>query len=118
MAVVLTYEYPVTAGSTTPPTAAQMLGANILTVQINCSDADTTAIITHNWNLSVQEQGWIRPVIIETRTASNGTGGLTTYTIPDTTTGPANTVTWNKTSAAGSGGTFIITLLRPTTLMQ
>jgi hypothetical protein len=55
MADVLNYVYPVTAGATTPPTAAQMRTHQQMYVTITGDTAATSVVITHNWGLSTAE---------------------------------------------------------------
>jgi hypothetical protein len=43
----VSYTYPVQG--TTPPTATQAFNANSLSATLTFLDADTTALITHNW---------------------------------------------------------------------
>jgi hypothetical protein len=113
--MTVTYTYPV--AGTTPPTAAQMLNANLLSATVNVADGDTIGSITHNWGLSAQEQAWIRP-LITTYEVTTGTGSsFRTWTVTNGTT-PANAITFGKSGSVGTGGTFQVNLLRPTTLMQ
>jgi hypothetical protein len=111
--VTVTYLYPNTG--TTPPTAAQMLLQNLLTVQVNLLDADTLGALTHNWGLSAAETAFYRPVIVPVAIARETAGDYLTWSLPASS---ANALTFNKTSGSGSGGTYIFDILRPHTLIQ
>lgn len=63
MAVTITYLYP----QTSAPTLAQALAANMVVATVAASAAaDTSAVITHNFNLSDAQisQGFPRTVIV------------------------------------------------------
>ena len=111
--MTVTYLYPATG--ITPPTAAQMLLQNLLTVQVNSLDADTTGVITHNWGLSAAETAFYRPLIIPKAVVLETAGQLLTWVLP---AANANQLSFNKTGAVGSGGTYIFDILRPHTLIQ
>ena len=106
MAVTVTYLWPATAAATTPPTAAQMGPSPAAEVYGECrasviaaADADTTATITHNMNLSTGElaAGLPRVNITELLQVS---GGLSAWAVTAIT---ATTVVLTKSVAAGSG---------------
>jgi hypothetical protein len=112
----VTYQYPVSG--TIAPTATQSgpRGAQMVTAAINVVDTDVTAVITHNWGLSTTELAALLPLIYVFY------GGYTTNTgtvlsNPSFTSG-ANSVTFNKISATSSGGTIIVQLLRPSTIIR
>lgn len=111
--MLVTYLYPATG--TTPPTAAQMMLQNLLTVQINTLDADTLGALTHNWGLSAAETAFYRPIISVKATVRETAGDYLTWSLPASS---ANVLNFNKTSGSGTGGTFIVDLLRPHTLIQ
>lgn len=111
--MTVTYLYPATG--TTPPSAAQMLLQNLLTVEINTLDADTAGVITHNWGLSAAETGFYRPIISVKSIVRETAGDFLTWALPETS---PNALAFNKTSGGGTGGTFIADLLRPHTLIQ
>ena len=111
--MTVTYLYPATG--TTPPTFAQMLEQNLLTVEVNALDADTQGVITHNWALSAAETGFYRPVIIPKYLVRETAADYLTWALPASN---ANSLIFNKTSGSGTGGTFVVDLLRPHSLIQ
>lgn len=105
MAATITYAYPVSG--TTPPTLAQT--SNLVNAQVVWADADTTATITHNFNLSATSVAQLRPtVIFNLDPSSTGTASATI-----TVTKGQTVVTLTKSTAAGSGGTLNVAILRP-----
>ncbi len=116
MAPLVTYVYPV--AGTFAPTTAQMLGANIVNAKVNMADTDTTTTITTNFGNSqptpppaTADVANLFPIITHYN-LNPGTGGaVLSFVLTD-----SNTVTVNKLSAAGSGGTYVVSLLRPNTL--
>lgn len=106
MAVVVTYAYPV--AGTTPPTVLQALGENMLTLTISSLDADTIALITHNWQLTTAQLANLWP-LIQMYVSGAGTA------IPIWSFALTNSVlvTVTKASAAGGGGTVTVVLMRP-----
>lgn len=113
MAYVVTYKAPVSG--TTPPTVAQARSASILVAEVSAADGDTSTPITHNWQLSSAELAKFYPVV----SIRPGTGMASTLSI---TTLVALTdsvsVTFTKPTTAGSAGTWIVTLIRPHTLIR
>jgi hypothetical protein len=87
-------------GGTVAPTANQVgYEVNALFTWL---DADTVCVITHNMGLSLAELTGLFPfVAVETDPSSAGTVNAVR-----TVTKAANTVTFGKASAAGTGGTF------------
>jgi hypothetical protein len=77
------------------------------------ADADTTATFTHNLQVTTAElnAGFPIPIIYP---GTNGTAALTCSVA--LTNSVAITIT--KANVAGSGGTFIVTVLRPHTLIR
>jgi hypothetical protein len=98
---------------TTPPTTAQALNENMCNVNLNWADADTTATLTHNWNLSTAEQSALLPIVSIFPTASN-----TGTTVVAVTAQGTNAITVGKLGNAGSGGTYVVQMLRPNTLIR
>lgn len=111
--MTVTYLYPNTG--TTPPTAAQAALQTLMTIEVNALDADTQGVITHNWGLSAAETGFYRPVISTKYLARETAGDYLTWALPASS---PNALTFNKTSGGGTGGTFVVDLLRPHTLIQ
>jgi len=64
MSVTVTYDYPTTASSTTPPTAAQAANTNAVTGTVTATtNTDTSAVIQHNWNLSTAQENALQPFV-------------------------------------------------------
>jgi hypothetical protein len=108
MAQTITWVYPITG--TTPPTIAQALLCNEQQIQVNWSDSEITALLTHNWGLSAGQAAndWPNPII-------NYFAGTTT-TLPQAisvTFTNTNVITLTKSTVVGGQGTLIVTLLRP-----
>ena len=119
MAYTITYAFQtgasglsVTTG-TTPPTALQALSANRVSAVINCADADTATLITHNWNLSVNELALLQPDIIFYATTLGTALPFISFALTNSVA-----ITLTKTSLVGTGGTYNIVLYRPTTLSR
>ena len=98
---------------TTPPTLAQALNENMLNVLLNWADSDTTATLTHNWNMSAAEQTALLPLMSIFPTQTN-----TNTTVVAVTAQNTNTVTVGKQANAGSGGTYVVQMLHPNTLIR
>lgn len=121
--VVLTYLSPnlspggptIALGGTVPPTANQAANINTLGVLASTADSDTSIAIVHNWGLSTADLAAGYP-IIDARLDTAGTAApvLTNFY----TGSAANTLTVTKASAAGSGGTIVFKLQRPSTLIR
>ena len=119
-AVVVTYKYPV--NSTTAPTTSTMLQHNLLTALVTALDADTVITITHNWGLPNKDgQGFpdgpagLMPLVI-----INLESDATTTVEPVFLVSLANTnsVVINKPTTVGTQGTYIVQILRPTSLAK
>lgn len=106
-----------TGQSTTAPTAAQASQVNLQTALVAIGDAETFAQFTHNWGLPASFPSFLFPLIFY-RQSDIGTGPSTalaalTFSIANT-----NVVTVLKVAGVGNGGSFIVTLMRPTTLIR
>lgn len=115
----VTYCWPGGASgqSTTAPTAYQASQVNMMTAAVAIGDAETFALFTHNWGLPASFPSFLFPVITY-RQGDIGTGpstqlGNLTFNISNT-----NVITINKLAGVGNGGTFIVTLLKPTSLIR
>ena len=106
MAATVTYSYPTTG--TTAPTQAQAALVNVMTVQVRFgADADTTATVTHNWACpALTNIGAIIPLTSVTQNAG------TTPVAVSLTLADSLSCTFTKLSAAGSVGTWTVTLMR------
>lgn len=105
---IVTYAYPV--AGTTAPTLAQMFGLSLLTCQVSMVDTSTTVAITHNMAISLALGSDQFPLV----SAYVQTPGTAIPTLAIALT-DSNHVTLNKLSAAGSGGTYCVWILRPNT---
>lgn len=112
-AVVVTYKYP-TSG-TPAPTIAQALNCNELNALVTALDADTIITIVHNWQLPSGDATSLFPIVLFNL---NGDATTTLYPVWIATRTDSNTVTINKPTTVGSQGTFVVTLLRPNTLVR
>jgi len=114
--VTVTYEFFITnnlQSGTVPPTAAQAQNEDMCNFVLNWADSDTTATVTHNWNLSAAEQQALLPIVSVLPTQSN-----TGTTVVALTANGTNTITIGKGANAGSGGTYNGYMLRPNSLIR
>lgn len=109
----VTYLTPV-AGSTSP-TVAQAANCNDVGVLINMADTDTTATITTNFGSStplplppISDISAGFPLV--NSWVQNGGTAFPNLSFVRT---DSNTVTVGKTSAVGSGGSYVVHALRP-----
>ena len=105
---IVTYCYPV--AGTTAPTAAQMFGLSLLTAQVSFVDTSTSVVLTHNMAISLANGSNQFPIVIPV--AQTPGTAIPALAVALTS---SNTITISKLSAAGSGGTFQISVLRPNT---
>jgi hypothetical protein len=115
-AVTTTYNFfqaGILQTGTTAPTLAQAQNEGMLNVQLNWADADTTATLTHNWNYSAAEQTALLPIVDIFPTQTN-----TQTTVVAVTAQGTNSITVGKGANAGSGGTYVIQMLRPNSLIR
>ncbi len=103
--------------STTAPTAAQASAVTLQTALIAMGDAETFAQFTHNWGLPASFPSFLFPLIFY-RQSDIGVGPSTqlaalTFAIANT-----NVVTVLKVAGLGNGGSFIVTLMRPHSLVR
>ncbi len=99
MSAVTTYQFPV-ANTTVPPTASQ--SHFLVNGTVTWLDADLTAVVTHNFNLTAAEITALFPAVI--KTVDGSSAGTVNAIVSWAST--ANVLTFTKASAAGSGGTF------------
>ena len=113
--VVVTYCWPVQG--IVGPTQAQASQVSIQTALVQLLDGDTQALFTHNWGssnglLAASFPSFLFPIIIcEQVLQGNAVATLQvslTFSVANT-----NVVVINKATGTGSGGTFIVALLRP-----
>ena len=101
----------------TNPTAAAASQVNMQQALVALGDAETFALFTHNWGLPASFPTFLFPVVMY-RQSDIGTGpstqlGNLTFILSNT-----NGVGIQKVAGVGSGGSFIVTLLRPTSLIR
>lgn len=104
----VTYLDPLTAATTTPPTTTAASHTPAVTAQVVMADADTTATITHNFQISATQltalRPWLRIVPLSIGTAYPALSwALNTNTV---------VITKGNTST-GSGGTYEAVVERP-----
>jgi hypothetical protein len=104
------YKYPITG--TVAPTALQALGVNTQVIEVGFADADTTAVITHNWRMSVADLAFFFPTISMYLELS-GTGGPILATVIATLTNSVAVTLSKVGTAAGSAQTLVVVLQRP-----
>ena len=107
----VTYAHPVAGASA--PTAAKAARFNLLTATVNMADGDTTATITHNWRLSTAKLAKLFPLVTVYAAVAGTAAAILSVALTD-----SLTVTLTKVSAAGSGGTFVVILQRPHTIVS
>lgn len=105
---IVTYAYPV--AGLTAPTAAQVANLSLVTAQVSMVDTSTTTTVKHNFGLSLAQGSNQFPLVFAyVQTAGTAIPGLV-LTLTD-----SNTVTIAKLSAAGTGGTYCVIIMRPNT---
>lgn len=113
--VTVTYDYPLSVqGTITGPTAAQINSPplSMVVATVNLADSDTTFTITHNFGnpaYGPTDASKGLPIPIWYYTAA-GTGPVVLQAVPS-----ATAVVFTKSTAAGSGGTLNVVILRPST---
>jgi hypothetical protein len=99
-------------GGATAPTQAQSAQSPTVVASVNFTDTDTTFTLTHNFNLSAAAVAALRPLVIITQITSVQALGVGIAPIIAVVVG-ANTVTFTKQQATGSGATVSIAILKP-----
>jgi hypothetical protein len=99
-------------GGATAPTQAQSAQSPTVVAQVNFTDTDTTFTLTHNFNLSTAAVAALRPLVIISTVGSVQAVGTAVAPIITVVVG-ANTVTFTKQQATGSGSTVSIAILKP-----
>ena len=117
---MVTYKYPISG--TTAPTIAQMQNKHALTALVTALDADTVITVTHNWGLANTDfQGspdgpaGLFPLVIINLESDATTTVKPIFQISLTNT---NAVVINKPTTVGTQGTYIVQILRPTSLAK
>lgn len=107
MAAPVTYAWPVTGS--VAPSPAVMKRHQTLNAQVGFADADTTAVITHNWGSPLSDYGTALFPIPKFYMSTVGTAGLPVLTFALTN---SNVITITKVAGAGTGGTAVVTVER------
>lgn len=100
-------------GGITPPTQAQAVQVQAVVATVAMADTDTTAAITHNMAISTAGLAAQQPYITWYISTPGTALPLLSFALTD-----ANTVTVNKTSLTGSGGTYTVIIRRPYSASQ
>ncbi len=112
MAVTVTYTYPV--AGTTAPTALQASNANAVVADVVATaDADTTAVVTHNFGLTAAQLANGFPLVNEVPTLSQALTAMSGWV---NSANAANTSTFTKLASVGSGNASAqlrVTIQRP-----
>jgi len=110
----VTYLYP--GSGTNPATAAQAKAAVTQTVQVLFADADTTAVITHNYGYDTLALARGLPLVTLEELAHTASGTLAAVLSVAKAT---NTITLTKNSTAtGSGGTWQVDIALPHSILM
>lgn len=111
MVATILYKNPATG--TVEPTVIQALSYNTLVAEVVLADADTTAVITHNWQMSSADLALYFPTV---SMYANGQGTAAGTVIATLTNSVAVTLT--KSTAAGSAVTLVVILQRPHSIVR
>jgi len=111
MAVTVTYKYPVSG--TTPPTIAQSLTTNAVVASVELPEADTIALVTHNFQTSTAELAFLSPWVSYVSTFC----GTLAATIVTTLTNSV-VVTITKSAAVGTATTLTVVIQRPFSMIR
>ena len=116
----VTYKYPVSG--TVPPTVAIMRYHNEVNALVNAGDADTVITIVHNWGEALKDFGGfpdgpsgLFPVVVINVESDSSTTVQPFFTVSLAST---NQVVINKPTTVGTQGSFIVQVLRPTSLAR
>jgi hypothetical protein len=95
------------------PTSAQAVNFNTQIYRVVTVDADTTAVLTHNWGISAAQLAAFFPLISFYVENIGATFPPVSFALTD-----SNTVTMTKLATTGSGATLVVTLQRPYSATQ
>lgn len=93
-------------GGTTAPTSAQSATVNAVVAQIAFGDTDTIATLTHSMGFSAAALAALQPYIswyLQTPGGATNTLAVLSFALTN-----SNTVTVNKVSNTGTGGTYVV----------
>ncbi len=105
---IVTYTYPV--AGTTAPTAAQVASLSLVTAQVSFVDTSLTVTVKHNFGTTLAQGSNQFPLVIVNSQTPGTAIPFIAVALTD-----SNTITLSKLSAAGSGGTYVVAILRPNT---
>jgi hypothetical protein len=108
----VTYNYPTAAASTVAPTTIQAVVARV-NAQVVFGDADTTAVVTHNFLLSTAETNAGQPDVIIVPLGAGTNPSTLTVALTN-----SIAITFTKGTATGSAQTVAVTILRPHSLIR
>jgi fructose-1,6-bisphosphatase/inositol monophosphatase family enzyme len=115
MSVTVTYTWPVSG--ITAPTLAQMQNFNAVVAEIAATaDGDTTAVVTHNFNLSAADLAALFPFV---KMVQAGATAILSGWYLNLAAATADSLTFTKATTGGSGaaGTqLVVQLTRPHTI--
>ncbi len=80
----------------------------MLTAQVITNDADTTAVITHNWQLTTAQLNNLWPTIQWYLAVAGTANPILSFALTN-----SIAVTMTKNSSVGTGGTYTVILMRP-----
>ena len=109
--VTVTYAYPVTG--TVAPTVAQARHCNALTAKVVFADGDTTATITHNWQESTTALAELSPWCRVYNDTLGTALPYLSFVLTDSVS-----VALLKAAGNGTGGTFVVILERPHSIVR
>lgn len=113
MAAVITYLNPASvAGGTVAPTFSQSLLCNQVVAQVVLADADTTALLTHNFQVPTAQSLYL-PKITQVVLGAGTNMDTSTWALTNSVA-----VTLTKATTAGSARTFLVYIDRPNTIVQ
>jgi hypothetical protein len=105
----VTYTNPVGAA----PTAAQALLSNTIVASVVFADADTTATVVHNFNLTAAQLALGFPIV-----SFNFSVAGTLAVNYSVTVGATNVVIAKASTSTGSGSTLAVAIARPWSALQ
>lgn len=85
----------------------------MIVASVALADADTTAVITHNWQSSTADLSALFPTVNLTPTFCGTAAGTVIYALTN-----SLIVTLTKGTAVGSASTVTVVLMRPHTLIR
>lgn len=112
MAAVITYEFA-SGATTTPPTATQAFNENSLAANVTFLDADTIALITHNWGMTTTQLATLQPWADFYPSAVGTATIYVQMSLALTTSVSVGLVKTTTGAGTGVGWTWVVILQRP-----